>query len=283
MKKILLFLVLMSAMHFVYPQASCCMKSSTIAFATLGNDEAFVSSHLPPLPFVYVPVNGKMITLKSPDGKQADVYYVKKNEGNKTLIMFHEWWGLNDYIKREAEKWADELGVNVIAPDLYDGNVGTTPEEATKLMQGLKDERARAIISSCIDYCGAKSELQTIGWCMGGGWSLQAALMAGPNAKGCVMYYGMPEKDKIKLSKLQCPVIGLFAKNDQWINADVVKQFEEDMKALNKKLMLYNFDADHAFANPSNPKYDKVATEQAHKKAFEFLKNNFADAHNRKP
>ncbi len=163
----------------------------------------------------------------------------------------------------------------MIAPDLYDGSIGTTPEEATSLMQALKDERARAIISAFIDYCGPKSELQTIGWCMGGGWSMQAALMAGPNAKGCVIYYGMPEKDKEKLSKLKCPLLGVFAKKDEWINAEVVKQFENDMKTLGKKLTVYNFDSDHAFANPSNPQFDKDATEQAHVKALEFLKKNF--------
>ncbi len=278
MKKIFVFLQLFALSAITYAQtSSCCSKSATGAFASLGNDEAFVNSHLPPLPFHYATVNGKMMNIKSPDGKDAQVFYVKNNDQNKTVIMFHEWWGLNDYIKREAETLAKELGVNVIAPDLYDGTVTTTAEEATRLMQGLKDERARAIISGCIDYCGAQSQLQTIGWCMGGGWSLQAALMAGNNAKGCVIYYGMPEKDKQKLSKLKCPVLGIFAKKDQYINPEIVNQFEEDMRSLDKKLTVYKFDADHAFANPSNPKYDKDATEQAHKKAIEFLKSNFKD------
>lgn len=277
MKKIFLFcLSLLAVNEFTSAQTpSCCRQSATGTFASLGNDEAFVNAHLAPLPFNYTPVNGAMLNIKTPDGKDAQVYFVKKNDGNKTLILFHEWWGLNDYIKQEAEKWATELGVNVIAPDLYDGAIGTTPEEATKLMQGLKDERARAIISGCIDYCGPKCELQTIGWCMGGGWSMQTALMAGPNAKGCVMYYGMPEKDKDKLSKIKCPVLGLFAKKDQWINADVVKQFQTDMKAAGKKLTVYSYDAEHAFANPSNPQFDKVATADAHDKALAFLKGNF--------
>ena len=70
-------------------------------------------------------------------------------------------------------------------------------------------------------------------------------------------------------------MLGLFAKNDQWISPAVVKQFEADMKASEKSLTVYSYDADHAFANPSNPKYNKAATEQAHAKAVEFLKNNF--------
>ncbi len=277
MKKLFLFVIsFLTFNQFALAQtSSCCSKSVTGTFASLGNDEAFVSSHLAPIPFHFTPVNGALLNITTPDGVDAQVYYVKSNEGNKTLILIHEWWGLNDYIKQEAEKWATELGVNVIAPDLYDGKVATTPDEAKLLMQELKDERARAILSGCIDYCGPKSQLQTIGWCMGGGWSMQTALMAGPNTKGCVMYYGMPEKDKDKLSKLKAPVLGIFAKKDEWINADVVKQFQTNMKTAGKKLTVYNYDADHAFANPSNPKYDKVATADAHAKALEFLKGNF--------
>ena len=277
MKKIFLFVISLFAVNgWILAQApSCCNRSATTTFASLGNEESFVNSHFAPLPFTFDPVNGKMLNIKSPDGKEANVYYVKTNDSNKTLILIHEWWGLNDYIKQEAEKWATKLGANVIAPDLYDGSIGTTPEEATKLMQGLKDERARAIISSCIDYCGPKSELQTIGWCMGGGWSMQAALMGGPNMKGCVIYYGMPETDKTKLSKLKCPVLGLFAKKDQWISPKVVKQFETDMKAASKKLTVYSYDADHAFANPSSPKHDNAAMDDAQAKALEFLKKNF--------
>ena len=126
MKKIFLFIISLFAVHgYVSAQSpSCCNRSATSTFASLGNDESFVNAHLAPLSFTYTPVDGKMLTIQSPDGKVANAYYVKKNGGNKTLILFHEWWGLNDYIKQEAEKWATALGVNVIAPDLYEGSIG---------------------------------------------------------------------------------------------------------------------------------------------------------------
>lgn len=256
-------------------QLSCCAKNSTTAFASLGTDKSFVASHLAPLPFSFVPDKGKMITITSPDNKDATAYFVKVNDAKKTLIVFHEWWGLNDYIKQEAEKWATELGVNVIAPDLYDNKSANTADEATLLMQALKDDRARAIISGCIDFCGPENKLQTIGWCMGGGWSMQTALMAGNHAKGCVVYYGMPETDVTKLSKLKCPILGIFATQDKWITPELVKQFETDMNNTNQKLTVINFDADHAFANPSNPKYNVKATADAHTKAAAFLKAGF--------
>jgi carboxymethylenebutenolidase len=252
---------------------SCCMKSATTAFASLGDDKSFVSSHASPLPFTFVPEKGQMITFKTPDGKDGNAFEVKADKETKNyLLVFHEWWGLNDYIKQEAERLQKELGVNVIAVDLYDGSVASNPDEAGKLMQAVKKERAEAIINGAIAHAGTNAKISTIGWCFGGGWSLQAALLAGKQANACVMYYGMPETDKERLKKLNAEVLGIFAGKDQWINAEVVKTFESNMKDAKKKLTVKTFDADHAFANPSNPKYDKVAAEEAHKLAMDFLR-----------
>ena len=88
----------------------------------------------------------------------------------------------------------------------------------------------------------------------------------------CIMFYGMPETDVNKLKTLNCDVIGFFAKKDQWITPKVVNTFETNMKAAGKKATTYEYDADHAFANPSNPHYDKASTEDAYSKAIPFIK-----------
>jgi carboxymethylenebutenolidase len=160
----------------------------------------------------------------------------------------------------------------VIALDLYDGKVATTQQEAGKYMGEAKEERIRAIIKGALDYVGPKAKIGTIGWCFGGGWSLQTALMAGKQTSACVMYYGMPETDVDKLKAINGPVLGIFAKKDGWINPDKVKEFEANMKKVAKKLTVKMYDADHAFANPSNPKFDKEAAADAHKAALAFLK-----------
>ena len=188
------------------------------------------------------------------------------------LFVFHEYWGLNDYIKQESEKLSDDLDVNVIAVDLYDGKVATTREDAGKYMQAVKTDRAMAIIKGTYAYVGASAKVFTIGWCFGGGWSLQASLAGGAQAVGCVMYYGMPEKDVNKLKTLNCDVIGFFANKDQWITPAVVQQFKTDMAAAGKNITVYQYDADHAFANPSNPIYDKAATLDSYAKAIAFIK-----------
>jgi carboxymethylenebutenolidase len=107
---------------------------------------------------------------------------------------------------------------------------------------------------------------------MGGGWSLQASIMAGKQGVGCVMYYGMPEKDTAKIKLLAADVYGIFGKKDQWINEAVVTQFKQDMEKAGKKFTYKWYDADHAFANPSNPKFDKTASEDARKNVIAFLR-----------
>ena len=101
--------------------------------------------------------------------------------------MIQEWWGLNDYIKRESDNISTELGnVNVLALDLYDGMVAATPDSAMKLVQAVKTERLENIIKGALGYAGPKAKIYTIGWCFGGMWSLQTALLAGKQAVGCV-------------------------------------------------------------------------------------------------
>jgi carboxymethylenebutenolidase len=276
MKKILLFFVLTASCiaGFAQPQmAACCTPVATEKFALFASDISFVMSHEAPLPFVYHSENGQDITFKAADGTDAHGWMVKASKPTDYyLFVIHEWWGLNDYIKQESEKLGNELGVNVIAIDLYDNKVATTPDEAGKIMQTVKTERAVNIIKGAYNYAGSKAKVFTIGWCFGGGWSLQTALLGGSQVVGCVMYYGMPEADVNRLKTLHCDVIGFFANKDGYITPKIVDEFKGHMQEADKKLTVYQYDADHAFANPSNPHFDKDATADAHAKAVAFIK-----------
>ena len=253
---------------------SCCSPSVNDRNQLLAMNEEFAKTHLPPAPFVLEGGKGSTITFKTPDGKTGKAYAIKNDKAtDKVLFVYQEWWGVNDYIKQVAEKYKEELGeVNVYAIDLYDGEVATTAPEAQKLMGGLKEERAKAIIQGAIDMVGKNAKIASIGWCMGGAWSLQSALLEGKQAVGCVMYYGMPEKNIDRLKTLNCDVIGFFGSQDGFINPDVVKAFEQDMKKAGKKLETHSYDAPHAFANPSNPKFSKEFAEDAHAKALAYLR-----------
>jgi carboxymethylenebutenolidase len=277
MKKIFLLTLLVFCGVFAFSQSkmACCAKpSATRQFAMLASDKKFVMSHKNPLKFHFQSSIGKPITYKTADGKEAGAYELKaKNPTNNYILVVHEFWGLNDFVKKESEKIYNDLGnVNIIDLDLYDGKIATTREDAGKYMQAVKEDRANAIINGAIAYVGPKGRIATIGWCFGGGWSLQATLLAGKQAAGCVMYYGMPEQDIIRLKTLHADVLGNFANKDQWINPKVVAKFEADMKTADKKLYVHQYEADHGFANPSNPIYDSQATKDAYAYTIAFLK-----------
>ena len=86
----------------------------------------------------------------------------------------------------------------------------------------------------------------------------------------------MPEEDLNKLKTLNAPVLFVFAQKDQWINKDVVAKFEENMKKAGKVLEVKSYDADHAFANPSNPHFNKTYSDEAFKLSVEHLKSGFS-------
>lgn len=276
MKKLLVVMMFLPIVVFAQEDKSCCAVSATAQFAMLAKDESFKASHVEPVPFTFVAEKGKFVTFKTSDGADGHAFEVKAAKTTTNYIfMVHEWWGLNDYIQQEAEKLQRELGnVNVLALDLYDGKVATTREDASKYVGAMKEERARVIIKGALDYAGSNAKIGTIGWCFGGGWSLQTALIAGKQCVACVIYYGMPEKDPEKLKTLNAPVLGIFGKKDKGINPEVVRTFEILMKNAQKNITVKMYDAVHAFANPSNPQYDKEATADAHKHTIEFFKKN---------
>jgi carboxymethylenebutenolidase len=277
MKQILL--VLLSILNPIFAASqSCCQLplSAASGFKDFASTPSFRNAHAAPLPKQYSPTIGQFVYLKTGDGKEARVFEVKsgQSKGN-TIFLFHEWWGLNDYILQEAERLHGELGATILALDLYDGKITSDPTKAAKLMQSLDEKRVRSIIDAAIDYVGKFGKIQPIGWCMGGGWALQAALMSGARNYGCVVYYGMPETDTSRLATLEGPVLGIYAKQDEWITPELVSEFESAMQKTGKKLTVYTYDAAHAFANPSNPKFNKAARDDARQKAVEFLKTNF--------
>lgn len=252
---------------------SCCAPNATELYARNASDKNFQAMHDLPLPYKHISQNGADITFKAADGTDAHGWEIKAKTPSKYyLFVFHEWWGLNDHIKKETEKMWNDLGINVLDIDLYDKKIASTQQEAAKYMQALTTERAQNIIKGAYAYVGKNAKVFTLGWCFGGGWSLQAALIGGSQLVGCVMFYGQPEKDIEKLKSLNADVIGFFGNKDQWPSPAMVDEFVANMKKAGKKLTVYRYDATHAFANPSNPNFNKEATEDSYSKLVPFIK-----------
>lgn len=250
-----------------------CHTGTMDPMAVFASDPAFRALHPAPLPIDYDAM-GKMIKFKVADGVKANAYFLKaKKKSNKWLFVYQEWWGLNDYIKKESDTYYNDLGgeVNVLAIDMYDGKSTADPNEAMKLIQGVKEERLVNIVKGGVKYAGKKAQVASVGWCFGGGWSLRSAIIGGKQSIGSVMYYGMPVQDVAQLKTLNCNVLGLFATEER-ISKKVIEDFAANMKTAGKGLEYKIFNGVHGFANPSNPKHDPALTKDAYGMALNYLK-----------
>lgn len=253
--------------------APTCHSASPSEFANLAGDKQFIDVHQEPaIQFQEEPA-GEMITFPTPDGLTGKGYLVESRQSSKLfLFIFHEWYGLNSHVKNEADRFGESLpDVNVLAIDLYDGKIAENREMAGEYMQAVDNNRALSVISGAAEFTGDEGMIATLGWCFGGGWSLQASLELGSKSKACIIYYGMPEKDTARLAMLQAPVLGIFASKDSWINGAIVNDFENKLETLGKKFQLHTYEAEHGFANPSNSIFDEASTADAWARSLDFI------------
>ena len=275
--KVSLFII--SAMLILGCGGSVEDKSSTEKFNDLANEEGFAEMHPDPIE-LNIEALGSMEKIPMEEGEEANIYSVKREGAVNYVLVFHEWWGLNNHIMTEADKLYEQLfdaDVTVIAVDLYDGNVAQDKDRAGELMKAANEKRCKNIISSVLNEIPDDANIVTIGWCFGGGWSLKASLAAEERTKGCVMYYGMPVEEVAQLEKLNSDVLFIFAENDKWINKEVADKFKSNMEAAKGSLEVLAFDADHAFANPSSERYVEEAAQEANAAAIEYLRKRLID------
>jgi len=198
----------------------------------------------------------KDITFKSGGDTVNAIAYMPDGKGPfPAVIVIHEWWGLNDWVKEQANKLADQ-GYIALAVDFYRGKVATTRDEAHELSRAPADrvmrdsQAAFAYLQSRFDV--KKDRIGAIGWCWGGGYSLQLAI-AEPTLAADVINYGDVSAGPDELKKVNAPILGIFGALDRGITPDDVNKFRDELKQLGKKqdITIYP-DAGHGFQNPVN-------------------------------
>jgi len=221
--------------------------------------------------------DGKPVSYKSGDETVQAVLYTPPGKGPfPAIIVIHEYWGLNDWVKEQASKLSDQ-GYEALAIDLYRGKVATTPDMAHELMRGVPEDRAKRDLHAAFEFLQSqpnvkKNRIAAIGWCMGGGYSLDVALQE-PTLAADVINYGHLATDPDALKKINAPILGLFGGQDQGITPDDVHKFEAAMKQLGKKIQIEIYDdAGHAFENPNNKEgYRPADAADAWKRTVNFL------------
>ena len=199
----------------------------------------------------------KDVSYQSGDETVHGILYTPDAKGPfPGIIVIHEFWGLNDWVKEQAAKLADQ-GYVALAVDLYRGKVATMPDEAHEIMRGVPEDRAKRDLHSAFAFLSAqpnvkKDRIASIGWCMGGGYSLDVALQE-PTLAAAVINYGHLATDTEALKKINAPILGLFGGQDHGIPPDDVKKFGAALDQLGKKIDIKIYDdAGHAFENPNN-------------------------------
>jgi carboxymethylenebutenolidase len=199
----------------------------------------------------------KNVSYKSGDDAVQAVIYTPEGKGPfPGILVIHEWWGLNDWVKEQASKLSD-LGYVTLAVDLYRGKVATTPDEAHEIMRGVPEDRAARDLHAAFEFLKSQSTVKkdriaSIGWCMGGGYSFDVALQE-PTLTADVINYGHLATDPESLKKINASILGIFGGQDRGIPVDDVKKFEQSMKQLGKKVEIVIYaNSGHAFENPNN-------------------------------
>jgi carboxymethylenebutenolidase len=224
--------------------------------------------------------DSRNVSYKSGEETVNAVMYTPPGKGPfPALVVIHEWWGLNDWVKEQASKLADQ-GYLTLAIDLYRGKVATTPDEAHEIMRGVPEDRAKRDLLAASNYLRAQKNVDpkragSIGWCMGGGYSLDLALND-PKLKAAVINYGHLATDEAALKKINAAILGIFGGQDRGIPVADVNKFESQLKGLGKTAEIHVFpDAGHGFENPSNKQgYRAEDAAQAWKLTLDFLAKN---------
>ena len=218
-------------------------------------------------------------------GTEQVVAYLARPEGPgpfPALMVIHEWWGLNGQVRGMADQLARE-GYLSLAVDLYRGKETSDPDQAHELMRGLPEDRALRDLAAAYAYLKASPDVNpdrigSIGWCMGGSYSLKLA-MAEPTLAACAVYYGAIPTESESLSAIQAPVIGFFGEKDEGIPEASVLDFETAMNGLGKSVSVHVYrNAGHAFANSEGRSFHREAAQDAWKKLTAFLAQHLKGA-----
>ncbi len=203
--------------------------------------------------------------------------YLAQPEGDGPfpgVLLIHEWWGLNDWVRQQADRFA-EKGYAALAPDLYHGEAAQDAEHAHELSRGLSEERAIGDLKFAFEFLSGHKltrgkKTGVIGWCMGGGYALKLGIEE-PRVAATVVCYGRPVLDEQRLRRIKGPLLGIWGATDRGID---VEAFKKALEAADKKDVEHHVfpDAGHAFMNENNQRgYNAQAAKQAWKEIDAFF------------
>ena len=222
---------------------------------------------------------GEMISFQG-NGDMFQGYLAPAATGHgRGVIVIQEWWGLVGHIKNVVDRFA-AADFTALAPDFYKGKATAEPDEAGSLMMALNIDDAEKTLHGAVDALLAHpnvtgEKVGVVGFCMGGQLALYAATI-NPKIGAAVDFYGIHPNIKPRLEHLNSPLLGIFAENDEYASPEAVESLSRELKSIGKAHEFHTYPGtQHAFFNDDRPEvFDKVAAEDAFKRAVAFLRAN---------
>jgi carboxymethylenebutenolidase len=224
---------------------------------------------------------GTTVEFPSNGTKGSGYLSVPASGAGPGVVVIQEWWGINDQIKEVCDRWARE-GFVALAPDLYRGKVTTEPDEAQKLMMSMNLDQAAKDMVGAVDFLTEHEAVTSdgvgvVGYCMGGALALKLGTLR-TTVRAVAPYYGVigwpaPTPD---WSKLEAPVQGHYAENDDFASPEAVAKLSEELRGLGKTVEVFTYaDTEHAFTNHHRPEvHHGEATELAWQRTIEFFREH---------
>lgn len=219
-------------------------------------------------------MNGQEVTFDV-NGKSANGYLALPSQPDSPgIIVLHAWWGLNQFFKNLCERLAGE-GFVTFAPDLNEGRVAKTIDEAKEIMSSLDGQRKYDVAMAAVDFLRSRPEVRNepfslIGFSMGAAWSLALASERPEDVQKAVLFYGAGEGD---FAKIKAEILGHFSDADEWEDIDYVRSMENDLRNAGVKTNFHIYSQlPHWFFEDDRPEYNPQAAELAWSRTLEFLR-----------
>jgi carboxymethylenebutenolidase len=217
-----------------------------------------------------------MMTLTVNDRPVQAYLALPESEPGPGVLLLHAWWGLKPFFQQTCERLAEE-GFAVLAPDLREGQIATTIEQAEALMKASDNQQAGDIVMAAKDYLRALPAVQggkigVIGFSMGAAWAMVVAERAADEVAAAVLFYGASDAD---FSKVKAKVLGHFSPDDEWEEWAWVEGMEKQMRAAGLDVTIHSYPGSkHWFVEDDRPEYDPQASSLAWQRTFDFFKQN---------
>lgn len=196
------------------------------------------------------------------------------------VLVIHAWWGLNEFFRSVCDQLA-AVGFVAAAPDLFEGQIATTPEDAKRLRSAPKREPTYKTLLRAIEELQANPatvgpRIGVLGFSMGGHWALWLAQQPGLPIGATVTYYGARSGD---FGHSSGPCLGHFAQTDEWVSAASRTKLKKSLEAAGRVATFHVYPGtNHWFSEPDRPDvYNPQAAELAWERTVEFLRLNLIE------